>query len=76
MSHWVLTVSVNDYDQHGDYYVRSWDSKPSFADLEGISNPSQTFLSRPLVESLLEKGYASPRPSDSLWGAFTLEEVH
>lgn len=30
---WVLTRLHNDYDQHGDYFVAVWSSKPSLANL-------------------------------------------
>ena len=26
---WVLTEEYNDYDQHGEYFVHSWNHKPS-----------------------------------------------
>lgn len=30
---WVLTCLHNDYDQHGDYFLAVWSSKPSLTDL-------------------------------------------
>ena len=26
---WILTFEVNDYNQHGSYFVKAWKNKPS-----------------------------------------------
>jgi hypothetical protein len=75
MTHWVLTVNVNDYDQHGDYYVASWDKKPSVEDLVDIPNQSSTSLCMKDAMELFEKGYFSPTPTMGFWGSFELFEV-
>ena len=42
MKAWILTVTYNDYDQHGDYFVAWWKDKPSLEELkqstEGFSD--------------------------------------
>ncbi len=42
MKAWILTVTYNDYDQHGDYFVAWWKEKPSLEELkqsrEGFSD--------------------------------------
>jgi hypothetical protein len=40
---WVLTASYNDYDQHGEYYLKAWMGKPTAEDLiaAGVS-PADT----------------------------------
>lgn len=38
---WVLTKEVNDYNQHGAYFVRAWVGKPTEADVKkeiGVSD--------------------------------------
>lgn len=40
---WVLTESYNDYDQHGEYYLQAWLSKPTKEDLIKVGvNPGET----------------------------------
>jgi hypothetical protein len=34
MTIWVLTEEYNDYDQHGKYYLKAWDHKPSREELK------------------------------------------
>lgn len=35
---WVITKSVNDYNQHGDYFVAVFTEKPTFAELKVLLN--------------------------------------
>ena len=35
MKVWVLTEEVNDYDQHGEYFIKVWSHKPSNKELVG-----------------------------------------
>lgn len=77
MSHWVLTVNVNDYDQHGDYYVKSWGSKPSAKELSSLrDNHAFSYLSLENAEKLLDKLWFRPNTSHSFWGLFTLTEIN
>lgn len=34
MKAWILTVTYNNYDQHGDYFVAGWKVKPSLKELK------------------------------------------
>lgn len=36
MSMWIVTMSVNDYNQHGDYFIAAYQDKPTFADLRKL----------------------------------------
>lgn len=75
MSHWVLTEDVNDYDQYGEYYVCSWDNKPS---VEQIVNCKSYVINTPNIEEaeeLVEKGMSQQEPGlqSSIW---SLEKVY
>lgn len=36
---WVLTQEFNDYDQHGEYYVKAFDHKPTHVELTANGVP-------------------------------------
>ena len=33
---WVLTESYNDYDQHGNYFIKVWKNKPTEKELRDV----------------------------------------
>lgn len=35
---WVLTREYNDYDQHGEYFVHAWTSKPTVEQIDKALN--------------------------------------
>lgn len=72
MSHWVLTESLNDYDQHGEYYTASWDEKPTVQELISCDKIGSTSLNEDSAKKLLETGHYSPTPSMGLWAEFKL----
>jgi len=43
MEVWVLTSSVNDYNQHGDYFEGVFFEKPSAKELSKIVNMSENY---------------------------------
>ena len=47
---WVLTEEYNDYDQHGEYFVHAWNSKPTGDQLrEVIGHGGDKFINHVLA---------------------------
>jgi len=38
---WILTREHNDYDQHGDYYVKAWCTKPTIEQVDAAIDQSE-----------------------------------
>jgi hypothetical protein len=53
---WVLTKEVNDYNQHGEYYVKAWDHKPTEEELIQAGVPCSDYQKVNKVKNLLETG--------------------
>ena len=60
---WVLTYEINDYDQHGEYFLEVFRDKPSLQQLAeyfgktgGLSMPSNTMLAVAFLEHLRNGG--------------------
>ena len=47
---YVLTSTVNDYNQYGEYFIACWLEKPTFEKLKSIISYDH------LIDELLEKG--------------------
>jgi hypothetical protein len=63
---WILTKSVNDYNQYGDYYIEAFKNKPTREQLRACEVPDDD------IEQLLEKGSSTHKgPYDE----YTLEQV-
>lgn len=72
---YVLTVGVNDYDQHGEYFVKAWVDKPTAEDIVGLDNASSTKLDLVSAKLLLSKGWYEPEPTVGCWGSFGLLHI-
>ena len=63
---WVITKSVNDYNQHGDYFVAVFTEKPTFAELKVLLNLDDVTAGK------LTRG-GGRQNSEGVW--YNLEEV-
>lgn len=46
---WVLTRSFNDYDQHGQYFVAAWTTKPTKEQLQPLTGFNEKGLDHLLI---------------------------
>lgn len=64
MEVWVLTYEVNDYDQHGEYFLAVFKEKPTLEELMSFDIPED------YAQSCLDIGGERLRPttgSDTWW---------
>lgn len=53
MTIWVLTKEVNDYNQHGEYFIAAWGYKPSSLDLSYVLG---YYTDSPVIQHLIHGG--------------------
>lgn len=69
---WVITSSVNDYNQYGEYFEKAYIGKPTLEDLKSFLRPMYTEYELDHVTEHLLKG--GGRQGDE-WKWFYLEEA-
>ena len=72
---WVLTAEANDYDQHGEYFIAVWGSKPDHTQLIDATVGNQPASSVPeLLKFILHlEAGGGRRDSEDFW--YHLKEI-
>jgi hypothetical protein len=74
---WVLTYEVNDYDQHGEYFLAAFESKPDYQKLATALRgqpgmPTDIMSGIAFLDHVLKGG--GRKKDEGMW--YNLEEVN
>jgi len=71
----VLTMMVNDYEQHGEYYITAWKHEPTDAELLSAMK-ADDYMDNPKIDLSMvrdNKGRIEPYDINDCW--FYLREI-
>ena len=72
---WVLTRSVNDYNQHGDYFVAAWAHKPTEDELaKAASLDLRKKDDRATLDNLVNNGGGRLKYEDVWYNLLSVKE--
>lgn len=72
---WILTRSVNDYNQHGDYFVAAWTYKPGMEELAKAAKlDKRQVFDKAVLENLVNNGGGRLELEDVWYNLFRIKE--